>query len=562
MLIGAAVDVVVMQEDSVLAQFGIQSVMGQLWLLGLLTFVIWSFESLFEYLFGVMWRNLAQTIQHELRLDAYGHIQQLEMAYFEDRSTGGMMSILSDDINQLERFLDGGANDILQVTTTTIVVTLAFFWFSPAVAVLAMLPIPFVLWGSLAFQKRIAPRYSVVREKVANINGQLANNIGGVATIKSFTAEAFEVARIQKESEAYRESNRNAIRLSAAFSPLIRIVILTGFIATLVYGGHEVLYDRLSPGTYTVMVFLTQRLLWPFTRLGSTFDQYQRAMASTDRVMDLLDTEPAIRSGSTSLPVNEVRGDVEFDKVTFSYHERVPVLDQISLRAKAGDTIAIVGATGSGKSTIIKLLLRFYEGGALGCEETGSVRIDGHDIRTLDLQDLRRAIAIVSQDVFLFYGTVRDNIAYGLNAENPSDEKIVWAAKLAEAHDFILQLPDGYDTWVGERGQKLSDGQCQRVAMARAILKDAPILVLDEATSAVDNETEAAMQRSLEHVAVDRTTIVIAHRLSTVRHADCIYVLADGAVKEQGTHEALLEQSNGIYTNLWKVQTGEAVELI
>ncbi|MBD1863121.1 MULTISPECIES: ABC transporter ATP-binding protein [Trichocoleus] len=546
-LIGAAVDVVVQKQNSWLAQFGVRDVFGQLVILSVLSAVIWGLESAFEYAYARLWRNLAQNIQHDLRLDAYGHLQNLELAFFEERSTGGLMSILSDDINQLERFLDFGANEVLQVATTVVIIGGAFFILAPSVAWLAMLPMPFILWGSIAFQKRLAPRYAEVREKVGLLNGQLSNNLSGITTIKSFTTEQYERSRIATESEGYRRSNYRAIRLSAAFVPLIRIIILFGFIAILLLGGMEAVAGRLSVGSYSVMVFLTQRLLWPLTRLGETLDQYQRAMASTNRVMNLLDTPIEIHSGHLSLPVKSVRGEVDLQHVTFAYRDRQPVIEDLSLHIPAGKTIAIVGSTGSGKSTLVKLLLRLYE------IQSGTITLDGIPLQDLQLQDLRGAIGLVSQDVFLFHGTVRENIAYGSPEANW--DEIIAATRVAEAHDFIMQLPQGYDTIVGERGQKLSGGQRQRLAIARAVLKDPPILILDEATSAVDNETEAAIQKSLETITQNRTTIAIAHRLSTVRNADCIYVMEQGRLVEKGRHDQLLDRS-GIYASLWRVQTG------
>ncbi len=607
-LIGAAVDVVVKQQDSLIAQLGVRDVFTQLLILTLLSFAIWGLESLFQYLYARLWRNLAQTIQHDLRLDTYCHLQALELSYFEERSTGGLMSILNDDINQLERFLDVGANEIIQVTTTVIIISGVFFVLSPGVAWMAMLPIPIIVWGSILFQHRLAPRYAAVREQVSLLNGQLANNLTGITTIKSFTAEDYEVARIRKQSNAYRQSNQRAIALSAAFIPLIRIVILLGFVATLLYGGMEVTNGRMAVGTYSVLVFMTQRLLWPLTGLGNTLDQYQRAMASTQRVMQLLDTPIAIRPGDKSLvfgrwgnylnhgtsdvknqpPASSdlqsalnlspaetlskpystlntqsvadgdaqpatlnaqeiVRGELEFRHVTFAYDGRSPAIQELSLHVPAGKTIAIVGATGSGKSTLVKLLLRLYE------IQTGCITLDGIELHRLRLQDLRRAMGLVSQDTFLFHGTVAENIAYG--SFGAGMDAVMAVAKVAEAHDFIMQLPQGYDTIVGERGQKLSGGQRQRLAIARAVLKDPPILILDEATSAVDNETEAAIQRSLETITLNRTTIAIAHRLSTVRNADCIYVMDKGRLVESGKHEHLLAQ-RGIYAKLWNVQTG------
>ncbi|MFM2062260.1 MAG: hypothetical protein RLZZ507_1930 [Cyanobacteriota bacterium] len=546
-LIGIAVDVVVKQQDSIIAQLGIKNISGQFAVLSFLTVVTWILESFFEYRYKLLWRNLGQNIQHNLRLDAYKHLQELELAYFEERSTGGLMSILSDDVNQLERFLDVGANDLIQVITTIVIIGGAFFILAPGVAWLAMLPMPFILVGSVAFQKLLAPRYAEVREKVGLLNGRLSNNLSGITTIKSFTSEDYEAARVELESNAYRVSNAKAIAFSAAYIPIIRMLILAAFTVLLIFGGMQVIAGKLAVGAYSSLVFLVQLLLWPLTRLGDTFDLYQRAMASTNRVMDLLDTPIEIHTGNINLPVDLVRGAVEFQNVTFAYKDRPPVIKNLSLEIPAGNTIAIVGSTGSGKSTLVKLLLRFYEA------QHGKIILDGVNLQSLNLRDLRRCIGLVSQDVFLFHGTVAENIAYG--TFDASEEDIIMAAKVAEADDFIMRLPQGYETIVGERGQKLSGGQKQRIAIARAVLKNPPILILDEATSAVDNETEAAIQRSLERITVNRTTIAIAHRLSTIRNADCIYVMEHGQLVESGTHEQLLEK-DGVYTNLWRVQSG------
>lgn len=551
-LIGVAVDIVVERQDSLLGRMGVTDLTMQLVILGLVTLFIWIMESVFEYAQRVYWRNLAQSLQHDVRVDAYDHIQHLEMAYFEDQSTGGLMSILNDDINQLERFLDVGANDVIQVTTTVLVIGGVFFLIAPSVAWMAAIPIPLIIWGSMRFQKMLAPRYMDVRERVSMLNHQLSNSLSGIATIKSFTAESHEVSRLRSASNDYVESNRSAIRLSSAFSPLIRMIIVSGFIAITIAGGQLTFDGTLAVGAYSVLVFMTQRLLWPLTRLGETFDQYQRAMASTNRILELLGVESQINDGAETLALANVKGEMKVDNVKFAYSDGREIIKGLTLDIPAGDTIAIVGATGAGKSTVIKLLLRYYD------VTEGQVTLDGHDLRDLKLPDIRSAIGLVSQDVFLFHGTVRENIAYG--TFNAKDEDIIAAATIAEAHDFIMQLSGGYDTIVGERGQKLSGGQRQRLSIARAVLKDPPILILDEATSSVDNETEAAIQRSLEKIVVGRTTIMIAHRLSTVRNADMIYVLQDGALKENGTHEKLID-INGLYAALWRVQTGERIFL-
>jgi len=549
-LIGAAVDIVVRGEDSMLATvFSVTSPRSQVLVLGLVTALVWVLESIFEYLYQVAWRGLAQDLQRELRVETYDHVQRLELGWFEDSSTGGLLSILNDDVNQLERFLDRGANDILQVLTTVVLVGGSFFVLVGSLAWWAFAPIPVILWGSFWFQSSLEPRYDDVRERVGVLGSTLGNSISGVATIKAFSAEDRETARITEQSDEYVDANLEAIRLSSAFTPLIRLAILVGFTAILVLGGFRALDGTLAVGAYSVMIFITQRLLWPLTRLGETFDLYQRGMASTRRILDLLDVRPGITDGPQVLPM-PVTGHVCFEDVHFGYASGPEVLRGLTLDVPPGQTHAIVGATGAGKSTVVKLLLRLYD------VTGGRVTVDGHDLRDLTLDSLRAAFGLVSQDVFLFHGTVWENLTYG--RPDATQDQVRRAADLAEASDFIAALSHGYDTVVGERGQKLSGGQRQRLSIARAILVDPPVLVLDEATSAVDNETEAAIQRSLAHVAHDRTTIVIAHRLSTVRHADRIHVLEAGRVVESGTHDDLLDH-DGLYRTLWRVQTGEAV---
>ncbi len=565
-LIGMAVDVVVAKDQSLLGRWGFPDVVTQLWILSGITVLVWVLESIFEYWLGVLWRNLAQRLQHSLRMDAYGHVQRLDLSYFEDRTTGGLVAVLNDDVNQLERFLDGGANDLLQLFVTAAATIATFFAIEFRLAVIAMLPLPFVIWGSLAFQNRIAPKYRDVREKAGLLASQLAGNVSGIATVKSYAAEPFEVERIRSESLDYVDANRKAIRLSAAFSPLIRMVIVVGFTTTLLYGGILTMRGELAVGSYSLLTFLTQRLLWPFTRLGQVLDLYQRGMASANRIFDLLATPIAVQDGPRPLPTASVRGELSLRHVTFAYVPGHPVLRGVDLHFQAGRTTALVGSTGGGKSTVLKLLLRLYDRGAGQCQLEGSITLDGTELREFRLADLRRAVGVVSQDVFLFHGTVAENIAYGLVGSIERHdlglvdrERIVAAARLAEAEEFIVRLPQGYETLVGERGQKLSGGQRQRIAMARAILKDAPVLVLDEATSSVDNETELAIQRSLATICRGRTTIAIAHRLSTIRHADRIYVLDEGRVVEEGNHDELVAR-DGLYASLWRIQTGEGAE--
>ncbi len=548
LLIGAAVDVIVRGADSFVGRvFDLDDRFQQLLVLAGINFLVWLIESATEYVASLLWRNLAQTIEHEARMDAYRHVQELEIAWFEDRSTGGLLSIINDDVNQLERFLDIGAADLIRTVVNVVLVGIFFFYASPVVGMVAFLPIPLIVWGSMLYQRRLAPRYQEVRESAGDLGALLASNLSGIVTIRAFSAEGRESDRVDEASNRYRYANREAIRLSSAFVPIIRLAILTGFTLTLIFGGRATLDGTMEVGVFSVLVYMTQRLLWPLTRLGETFDLYQRAMASTRRILDLLAVQPKIRPGLVSLP-EPIRGYIEFESVDFSYADGRPVLIDLSLMVPARSTHAIVGATGAGKSTLVKLLLRLYE------PSSGRITFDGVDLRQLTFSSLRHAIGYVGQDVFLFQGTIRENIAYG---RPDATEAEIWeAARLAEAEEFIADLPNGYDTVVGERGQKLSGGQRQRLSIARAILRDPPVLVLDEATSSVDNETEAAIQHSLAFVGQNRTLIVIAHRLSTVRYADRIHVIESGRFTEAGTHDELIDRS-GLYSALWRVQTGE-----
>jgi ATP-binding cassette subfamily B protein len=548
LLIGLAVDVVVLQENSFLAGMGVLDPWNQLILLSIVTFAVWGFESLFEFFYGVLWRNLAQTVQHELRLDTFNHVQKQGMGWFDERQRGDILAILNDDINQLERFLDKGANDLLQVSTTVVVVGAIFIAISWQVALFAVLPIPIIVWGSFRYQRSLEPKYAKVRDSAGKMNALLENDLAGMSTIQSFTAEDRESARVEELSEDYRAANRSAIRLSAAFTPLIRMAILCGFTATLLLGGWLTLEGTLAIGAYSVLVFMTQRLLWPLTRLGETFDLYQRAMASSTRVLDVLESPMEIEDGEV-IPEDSQIGvsDLFLENVSFGYPEREKIFSNLNLTIKAGKTIGIVGSTGSGKTTLVRLLLRFAD------IDGGSISWVGTDIREWKLKSLRSSIALVDQHITLFPTTILENIRYG----NPdaTDEEVKQSAIIAEANEFIENLPSGWDTMIGEGGHRLSGGQRQRLAIARAVLKDAPLLILDEATSAVDNETEAALQRSISKVSQDRTTVIIAHRLSTIRNADRIIVLEKGEIVEDGAHEELVEM-NEVYSRMWSVQTG------
>ena len=550
LLIGVAVDIVVNQRDSFMAGLGVVDPLQQLVWLTAITIVVWLLESLFEYLYAITWRGLAQDLQHELRQAAYGHVQALPPDFVASARSGRLLAVMNEDVHQVERFLNTGANDLVQVMVSSLLVGTVFFVLTWDLAALAFLPIPLILVGAFWFQRRLAPRYAAAREAAATVSSRLNNNLAGMATVQAYTAEDFEAEHVRRASDGYRARNAEAIRYSAAITPVIRLAVLVGFVATLLYGGWKALEGELGVGAYSALVYLTQRLLWPLTRLADMTDLYQRAMASVQRVMDLLETPlPAQPDGKLPVPV---RGALRFEGVSVDYDGR-RVVHALSLDVPAGETHALVGGTGGGKSSLLKLLLGFVP------PAQGRVRVDGVDIATLDPRGLRRHIGYVAQDPFLTDGSIADNIAYGDAAPDPAG--LEHAARAAQAHEFIRALPQGYASEVGERGSRLSGGQRQRIALARALYRDPAILVLDEATSAVDNETEAAIQRALHEAARGRTTLVVAHRLSTVRHADAIHVMEAGRIVESGTHEALLGRGCA-YAALWRLQAGEGVAAV
>ncbi len=522
--------------------------------LGVLTVVIFALESAFQWLYDTGFKTLAQDVQHRLRLDAYERMQERELRFFEEHRLGRTLSMLNDDVNQLERFLNTGFNDIVQLVVLVLFAGASLLLSSWELALVGLAPVPLIVWGSLRFSKRLEPRYARVRAAVGDLVARLENNIAGIVVIKSFTAEAAERERVATASDAYRTANHAAIRLSTAFIPLIRMAIALGFAGSLVLGGVWAVEGRVPASLLVLFGMMIQRILWPMTRLGTTFDEYQRAAASSARVFGLLDTPSRVVDPAQPEALGAARGAVEFDDVHFDYGHGERVLAGLTFRVAPGETVGIAGPTGAGKSTLVKLLLRLYDVGG------GAVRVDGHDVRRVAQRELRRRIAVVTQDVYLFHGTIRENIAYGLGARDggePSLADVERAARVAHLHEFVATLPNGYETIVGERGIKLSGGQRQRLSIARAILKDAPLLVLDEATSSVDTETEREIQQNLARITAGRTALVIAHRLSTIRQADRILVLDRGRIAEEGRHDELVARG-GLYADLWNVQSGAA----
>jgi ATP-binding cassette subfamily B protein len=481
------------------------------------------------------------------------------MGFFADKQTGELMSILSNDVNRLERFLNEGMNGALRLGVMVLGIGGVLFALNWQLALVALLPVPLIAGFTYVFVQLIQPKYATVRSSVGTLNSRLENNLGGISVIKSANTEVYESERVEDVSMEYYDANWDAIRTRITFFPGLRLLAGIGFVITFTVGGLWVFQGAapgpfsgtLQVGSFVTFILLTQRFIWPMAQFGQIINMYQRARASAERIFGLMD-EPSKIPDDPEAPALEVTdGEVVFDSVTFGYDEE-SIVEALSFQAGTGDTVALVGPTGAGKSTALKLLLRMYD------VDEGAIRIDGQDVREVSRSSLREHIGYVSQDTFLFYGTVMENISYG--SQDATEGEIIEAAKAARAHKFIEELPEGYETKVGERGVKLSGGQRQRVAIARAILADPEILILDEATSDVDTETEMLIQRSLQELTENRTTFAIAHRLSTVKDADTIVVLDEGKIVEKGTHGDLLE-ADGLYANLWGVQAGEIEDL-
>ncbi|RQG90706.1 ABC transporter ATP-binding protein [Natrarchaeobius chitinivorans] len=551
---------------------------GQFWFVATAIALSFALGAIFHWLRNWGFNAFSQDVQHDVRTATYDKMQRLDMEFFSNKQTGEMMSVLSNDVNQLERFLNEGMNSATRLVVMVVGITLLLFWLNPQLALVSLAPVPLIAVFTYIFVMKIQPKYAAVRSSVGKVNSRLENNLGGIGVIKSSNTEEFESGRVEDVSQKYFDTNWDAIQLRIKFFPGLQLISGTGFVLTFVIGGYWVFTGSgpgpftgtLQEGIFVAFILYTQQLVWPMAQFGQVVNMYQRAEASSERIFGLMDEQGRIERDDDADDLEVREGRVEYDRVSFSYDtvdssdstdgaetvrddsgsERI--IDDVSFDVDGGETVALVGPTGAGKSTVLKLLLRLYD------VDRGTIRIDGQDVRDVSLSSLRQSMGYVGQQSFLFYGTVEENVTYG--TFDASREEIIEAAKAAEAHEFIQNLPDGYDTMVGERGVKLSGGQRQRVAIARAVLKDPDILVLDEATSDVDTETEMLIQRSIDDLTENRTTFAIAHRLSTIKDADQILVLEDGSIVERGTHGDLLE-NDGLYSHLWGVQAGEIDEL-
>ena len=508
-------------------------------------------------------QSSAQKIQRDLRNDSYDHLQHLSLSFFANHQTGGMMSILNSDINRLESFLNTEFRQMIRVVATVGGIAAVLAWYSPTLALVALAPVPIIGVASALFLTWIEPRYRSIRQTVSRLNTRLENNLSGAPVIKAFDRYAFERNRVVEQSQTYHDEKVAALRIRRGFFAALRVLTGVVFVVILYVAGMDFITSPeeqrlLGVGSFALFFLYIRRLYSPMRRVGKSANKYQLAKSSAERVFGLLGQEPTITDPEDPYRPDNIEGRVEFDDVTFSYGEEAPVVRNVSLDVPDGATIGLAGATGAGKSTLLKLIPRFHD------VDSGTVRVDGVDVREYGLQSLREDIAVVEQQPYLFSGTVAENVAYGdravLDGEEAGTEearkRVREAAEAAQAHEFITELPNGYDTQIGERGIKLSGGQRQRVAIARALLNDPEIIVFDEATSDVDTETERQIQESIERLVADRTAFVIAHRLSTIQDADTIVVMDDGEIVERGDHDQLLA-AGGEYSELWHAQADE-----
>lgn len=516
-----------------------------LYKLSLFLVILYLLKLLFNYTVEYWGHVVGVRMQYDMRKEVFSHLQELPFSYFDDNKTGHIMSRIVNDLMEVSELAHHGPEDLFISFVMILGSFAALCTIDWRLTIIVFAFVPIMFWFAIKKRVKMGNAFREVRKKVANVNAQLENSISGIRVAKSFTNEEYEMDKFDEGNNKFRESREFAYKAMAEFFSGIHFLIDILNVIVILAGGIFTYKNLITPGELVAYLLYINLFMQPVRRLTSFIEQYQTGMTGFERFIEIMEIEPDIKDNEGAEELKNIKGEIEFNNVTFNYDDKKSILSNMDLKVEAGKTLALVGPSGGGKTTLCHLIPRFYE------VNEGDIFIDGKSIKNLTLKSLRKNIGMVQQEVFLFTGTIKENILYG----NPDakDEEVIEAAKNANIHEFIMNLPDGYDTYVGERGIKLSGGQKQRISIARVFLKNPPILILDEATSALDNATEIIIQQSLEKLSKDRTTIVVAHRLSTIKSADEIVVLTSNGVEERGSHEELLN-NNGIYFKLYNAQ--------